>query len=176
MRPIYALVPLLLAACVTPAATQDTGGIAAPLYVRHEMQTEVNPAIVAIWEIGNAAANETGGIDGTLMTPANWDDLATAANRLAIANERMGMAADIRAASPGNVATEDYEVTMAAVQTYLDADPEGFRQLSRDFAQLSRTLETAARARDVATASDLVTRMDAECSVCHTRYWYAEAT
>lgn len=175
MRPIYALVPLLLVACVTPAATQDAAGGNLTVDVRHEMQAEVNPAIVAIWEVGNEASDENGGLDGARMTPATWDQLALAAARLAESSERMAAATEIRAASAGNMATEDYEVSMTTVQTYLDADPDGFRALSREFAQLSRTLETAARARDAATAGDLVARMDVECSVCHARFWYAEA-
>ncbi|MCX7676308.1 MAG: cytochrome c, partial [Alteraurantiacibacter sp.] len=109
------------------------------------------------------------------MTEESWQALANAASDLAAAAERMASASDIRAASPGNLATEDYEVSMAQVQAYIDEDPQGFRDLAASFAQLARTLENAARARDVATAGNLVATMDTECSVCHSRYWYAEA-
>lgn len=176
MRPIHAVLPtalaaLALAASVTPAAGEEP----APLYVRQAMQAEINPAIVAIWDIGNAASDENGMLDGTQMTEESWQALANAASDLAAAAERMASASDIRAASPGNMATEDYEVSMAQVQAYIDEDPQGFRDLAASFAQLARTLENAARARDVATAGNLVATMDTECSVCHSRYWYAEA-
>ena len=171
MRRVYALVPLALAACVTPAATQEVE----PLYVRHAMQAEINPAIVAIWDVGNNAADDNGVLDAGKMTADTWQALATAAGQLAAASDRMATAQDIRAAAPSNMATEDYEVTMAKVQEFLDADPQGFRDLAASFASLSRQLETAAQNRDAATAGDIVARMDAECAVCHERYWYAEA-
>ncbi len=174
-RPLFVLVPLALAACVTPAATQDAPSASAQLDVRHVMQAEINPAIVAIWDVGNNAADENGGLDGAQMTPDSWASLASAAADLAVASDRMATATDIRAASPGNMATEDYEVPMAQVQTYLDADRQGFRDLAASFATLSRTLESAAQARDATAAGEIVARMDTECSVCHARFWYAEA-
>ncbi|MCL6250412.1 hypothetical protein M3P36_05025 [Altererythrobacter sp. KTW20L] len=171
MRPIYALVPLALAACVTPAATQD----GTTVDVRHEMQAEINPAIVAIWDVGNNASDENGMLDGAQMTPELWDAIAAAAAELAASSDRMATATDIRAASPGNMAVEDYEVPMEQVQGYIDADPQGFRNFSASMAALSRNLESAARNRDAATAGQLVATMDAVCSACHNQFWYAEA-
>lgn len=174
-RPLFVLVPLALAACVTPAATQDAPSVGSYLDVRHVMQAEINPAIVVIWDVGNSAADDNGELDGSKLTPENWAALASAAADLAVASDRMASATDIRAASPGNMATEDYEVPMTQVQTYLDADRQGFRNFAASFATLSRTLESAAQARDAATAGDIVARMDTECAACHIRYWYAEA-
>lgn len=176
MRAIFALgplalVPLALAACVTPAATQDV----APLYVRHAMQSEVNPAIVAIWDITNNAADDNGALSAALMTPDGWAALATAAGALAAASDHMAQGSDIRAAAPGNMATDEYEVPMDRVQTYLDADPQGFRDMSAGMATLARRLESAGQAQDAATAGQLVAQLDLECSACHARYWYAEA-
>jgi len=171
MRRIFALVPLALAACVTPALTQEL----APLDVRHVMQAEINPAIVAIWDVGNNASDENGVLDGAQMTPQAWDAIAAAAAELAASSDRMAAATEIHAASPGNMATEDYEVPMTQVQGYIDADPQGFRNFAASFATLSRQLETAARTRDAATAGELVATMDAACAACHDRYWYAEA-
>lgn len=175
MRPVHARIlalgPLALAACVTPAATQD----GQTLDVRHVMQAEINPAIVAIWDVGNTASNDEGMLDPARMTAENWTALATAAVELAATGDRMAAATEIRAASPGNMATEDYEVTMAQVQSYIDADPQGFRDLSARFAVLARQLESAALARDATAAGELVARMDTECTICHARYWYPEA-
>lgn len=171
MRAIFALVPLALAACVTPAATQEV----APLYVRHSMQVEVNPAIVAVWDVTNNAADDNGVLDANLMTADSWTALATAAAELAAASDRMAQASDLRAAAAGNMATDEFEVPMDRVQTYLDADPQGFRDLSASMATLARRLESAAQARDGAAAADLAAQLDLECSTCHARYWYAEA-
>jgi cytochrome c556 len=175
MRPVharmFALGPLALAACVTPAATQEVR----TLDVRHVMQAEINPAIVAIWDVGNNASDDEGMLDAARMTPESWAALATAAAELAATGDRMAAATEIRAASPGNMATEDYEVTMVQVQSYINADPQGFRDLSARFAGLARQLEAAAQGRDAAAAGALVARMDTECTICHARYWYAEA-
>ncbi len=171
MRPLTSLVPLALVAC--SAATSM--GESEPLYVRHAMQAAVNPAIVAIWDVGNNAMNDTGGLDGEQMTPELWAQLASAAGDLGAAGEDMASAGNLRAASEGNMATGEYEVPMADVQRYLDGDPDGFRNLSAGFAALARELEAAANAQDAAMAGDLIARMDSECSVCHARFWYAEA-
>ena len=177
MRAIYALVPLVLAACVTPSSSQDLAAAQdlAPLYVRHAMQTEVNPAIVAVWDVTNNAVDDNGALDATKITPEAWTSLATGAAALALASDHMAAASDIRAAAPGNMAVDEYEVPMDRVQTYLDADPQGFRDLSASMAALARRLESAARARDAATAAEVATQLDVECSACHARYWYAEA-
>jgi hypothetical protein len=171
MRVTYALVPLLLAAFVTPAATQDV----APLYVRHAMQAQINPAIVAIWDVTNNAVDDNGALDPALITPEAWTSLATAAGVLAVASDQMAAASDIRAAAPGNMATDEFEVPMDRVQTYLDADPQGFRDLSTAFAALARNLQSAAQNRDITATGALAAQMDTECAACHARYWYAEA-
>ncbi len=165
-----ATLSVLAAACATTGASQDVE----PLFVRHTMQAEVNPAIVGVWDVGNNAMNDTGGLDAALMTPELWDALAASAGDLAIAGEKMANATEIRAAAPGNMATEEYEVSMEAVQGFIDADPDGFRREATEFATMARALETAAKARDIDTAGELVANMDSECAVCHATYWYAE--
>ncbi|MFC3101904.1 hypothetical protein [Altererythrobacter lauratis] len=176
MRPAKAILTLALcsvglAALAAPAATQGTE----PLYVRHEMQAEINPAVVAIWDVGNTATDDYGMLDASKMTQAQWNTLADAAAALVASSERMARAGDIRAAAPGNMATEEYEVTMAQVQDYIDADPATFRVRAAEFALVARNLETAARARDAAVAGEIVANLDAECAVCHAQFWYPEA-
>lgn len=175
-----AIIPLALAACTYPSAETDTATTAAapqegPLYVRHAMQAEVNPAIVAIWDVTNNVYTDAGEQDPGLITDAQWASLAENAGKLAMVGERMAAAQDIRAASPGNMATGEYEVSMADVQSFISADPQGFRDMSANFAVLARNLETAAMGREGTVSLDLVAQMDAECSVCHAQYWYAEA-
>ncbi len=172
MRAAFAFATLALAACSasTPPAIEE-----APFFMRHSMQAEVNPAIVSIWDVGNNAMNETGGLDGAQMTDALWAQLESSAEKMAVEAERMAMAHNIQAATAGNMATGEYEVPMSDVQRFIDADPEGLRTLAQSFAALSRELEAAAKVRDADLAGDLVARMDRQCSVCHAQFWYAES-
>lgn len=184
MRIPALIAPLVLAACSTASAqapeyaaadAQAEAQAPAPFDVRHSMQTQINPAIVAIWDVGNNAMNDDGGLNPDLMNDERWNALAGAAAMLAAEGDHMAASGTIRAASPGNTATDEFEIPMADVQRYLDADPQGFRNMGAEFAQLARMLETAAVARDIGTTGDLVARMDTSCSVCHAQFWYAEA-
>ena len=165
-----ALLLLSLSACAT------TGVVASnePYYVRHAMQAEVNPAIMAIWDVTNSAMDESGGIDPALVNEAQWDAVAESSAVLESAGREMATATELRAATPENWATGEYEVTMDQVQAALDADPEGFRRFAAQFADHSARLKRAAQSRDAATTGELVAQMDAVCAACHARYWYAE--
>ena len=52
---------------------------APPLDVRATMQGRVNPAMLAIWDVGNNALNDDGGIDHKLMDDGKWARIAEAA-------------------------------------------------------------------------------------------------
>lgn len=171
-----------LAGCT---ASQTQGEVQAPpvaeassnpdtIYIRQVMQTRVNPAMLAIWDVGNNAMNEAGGIDPALMNEAKWTALAEGATRLDAASRDMAAAKTLRAAHPDNSTTGEAEVTMAAVQRLIDANPAGFRQLAAAQAEHAADLATAAAARDAATAGELVAGMDGVCEACHANYWYAE--
>lgn len=178
MRSMIALFPLLLAACTGQSLAPQSAEITPapqPLYVRHIMQAEVNPAIVAIWDVSNNAYNDAGELDPALITDGQWASLTQQAEELALISDRMAAASTIRAASAGNMATGEYEVPMDNVQSFIDADPQGFRDMSADFAVLSRNLAAAGVAQDLPAAANLVGQMDGECASCHERYWYAEA-
>jgi len=171
-----ALAGLALAACAaTQAQTADSTDTAAePLYVRQVMQQRINPAILGVWDVGNNAMNEEGGIDPALMDEAKWASLEDAATRLAAAARDMAAAEAIRAAHPDNTDVAEGEISMAKVQQLIDADPAGFRQLATEQAAHAEQLAAAAAARDAGTAGPLVAEMDGVCEGCHTRYWYAE--
>lgn len=147
---------------------------AAPLDVRTTMQDQVNPAMLAIWEVGNNALNEEGGIDPALMDADKWGRVAKAADQLAIAGNAMAAAEGFVAASPNNTMVAEGEIAMATVQQHLDADPAGLRQMATAFAEHSERLAAAARTQDAGTAGDLIAGMDGLCESCHSRYWYPE--
>lgn len=170
MRAILVVSLAALALSATAASSQD----AAPLDVRHTMQAEVNPAIVAIWDVTNNAMDDNGAINAALIDDAGWTQIATSATALAAAGDRMAAAQNFIAASPGNWATAEEEVSMDVVQASLDAEPAGFRTFGAAFAVTARELEAAATARDAARTEDFVTSMDGTCSGCHGAYWYPE--
>jgi hypothetical protein len=179
---------LALAACAAAGAQSQASaqagtaapqaGAAAPasepLYVRQVMQQRINPAILGVWDVGNNAMNEEGGIDPSLMDDAKWTALNEAATRLAAAAQEMAIAETIRAAHPDDAAVAEGEITMAKVQQLIDADPVGFRQAAADQVTHAEKLAAAAAARDAAAAGPLVAEMDGVCEGCHARYWYAE--
>ena len=82
-------------------------------------------------------------------------------------------AANAAGADKANIIAVE-EVPMDVVQASLDAEPAGFRAFAAAFSRTARELEAAAQARDLATTSEIVGRMDAECAGCHTAYWYPE--
>ncbi|BBC72019.1 conserved hypothetical protein [Altererythrobacter sp. B11] len=144
------------------------------LYIRQLMQADVNPAILEIWDVGNNAMNDEGGIDPAKMDQARWDRLAAAAGSLAAASRTIAAADRISAAMPGNMETAEGEISMADVQRYIDADTDGLKELALEQADHADRLVTAAKARDAATAGELVAGMDLVCESCHARYWYPE--
>ena len=142
--------------------------------VRTIMQQQVNPATLAIWEVGNNAMNDVGGIDPAKMDAAKWTALAERAETLAAAGRAMAAKNAPQASAPDNTTVAEGETSMADVQRALDADPAGFHQLGGAFAEHATRLAAAAKARDAAAAGDLVAGLDAVCESCHAKYWYPE--
>jgi len=147
---------------------------AAPLDVRSTMQERINPAMLAIWDVGNNALNDDGGIDPKLMDDAKWARIAEAADRLAAASKDIATAGAFIAAAPGNATVGEGEITMAAVQQHLDRDPAGLKQMAAALADHADHVAAAARARDAKVAGDLIGETDAVCESCHMTYWYPE--
>ncbi|HWK41126.1 MAG TPA: cytochrome c [Croceibacterium sp.] len=142
--------------------------------VRAAMQDGVNPAMLAIWDVSNSALNDEGGINPALVDDAQWASIADAADQMAAAGESMAAAESFIAAAPGNTEVGDGEISMAAVQQHIDADPAGLKQMAAAFTEHARQLSAAARAKDAVSAGELITEMDGVCESCHSRYWYPE--
>lgn len=171
MRAVLAISCVALLASASVAASQSP----APVDVRHAMQAEVNPAIVAVWDVTNEALDDNGNLEPARISDAGWTQIADNAAKMAETTERMAAADHFIAASQGNWATEDYEVSMDVVQASLDAEPAGFRAFAAAFAAKARELETAARTRDAAKLSEIVPAMDGACAGCHSAFWYPES-
>ena len=171
------LPPALLLA---PPALLLAGALAAQtagntVDVRAAMVGQVNPATLAIWDVGNTAMNDEGGIDPALMTDESWARLADAAARLDRASEDMATAEVILSAAPGNIPDgETAGASMAEIQGYIDTDPDGFRAAAKELADYAAKLSTAALNRDADAAGDLVAELDSVCEGCHSPYWYPQ--
>ena len=164
---VAALGAVALSACKQEAT-------ATPVDVRAAMQQQVNPATMAIWDIGNNAMNDAGGIDPALMDDAKWSALAKAAGELSAAAKGLAAGTSFIASAPDNATVAEGEIAMADVQKHLDADPEGFSQMATALAEHADKLAAAASAKDVATAGELVSGIDQVCESCHMTYWYPE--
>jgi hypothetical protein len=156
-----------LSACKKEAA-------AAPLDVRATMQDRVNPAMTAIWDVGNNALDDNGGLDPALLDDAKWAIIAGNADKLAAAGTAISNAGSFVSAAADNSTVGEGEITMAAVQQHVDGNPDGLKQMGAALADSATRLATAARARDAKTAGDLISGMDQVCESCHLEFWYPE--
>jgi hypothetical protein len=138
------------------------------------MVAEINPAALEIWEVSNNALSDTGALDPALMNDAAWVRLEEAARMLAFHSRLLEQAPAISAGGPDLVTGEvpPGVSTRAEIQAKIDADPAGFRELSRLMAERAQALADAAKARNAAVAGDLALRLDEPCQSCHQHYWY----
>lgn len=174
---LYALAPLAIPFALGGIAlTAGANEPASVLDVRAAMQQGINAATMEIWDVGNNAMGDDGGIDPAQMTPENWDRLAAAAEVLRGVALDMHGAQTIIAASPDNMPTGDEPgaVPMEDVQRFIDADPQGFRDAALVLADHAGLLVGAAQSRDARVAGDLVAQLDQVCEVCHSQFWYPE--
>lgn len=169
--------PLLIAAAalgVFAATACQQQASSPPADVRLAMQQEVNPAMLAIWDVGNNALDDDGGIDPAKMDAAKWDRVAAEAARLAAVGHTLADASGFLAAAPDNTDVAEGETSMAQVQAHLDGDPMGMKREAASFAAHADKLVAAAKARDAAAAGALIGEMDAVCESCHMKFWYPE--
>lgn len=170
------LAPFALGIALASAAlAMDSEAEGIQVIVRQEMQQGINDATMEIWDVGNNAMGDQGGIDPKLMDEASWTKLATAAGRLATDAQKMADAKTILAASPGE--SKDVEpgsFSIEDVQGYIDSDPQAFRAFAAALAAHAEKLSAAARDKDAATAGPLVDQLDSVCESCHAKYWYPQ--
>lgn len=166
-RPVVAfiLTGLALAACQTSQTPSATGTVDT-----HEAMVRwINPAAMAIWDVSNNAMGEAGGLDPALMDDAAWTRMRQAAELLELHSRHMAEAQTLRVGAH-NDELEGF-ATRAEIQAMIDADPQGFRTLSRETADHARELAAAALARNVQQAGGLTESLSERCQDCHSRYW-----
>ncbi len=166
---------LLVTAAIGGAAIADAPEPAAQAVdVRANMVEGTNPAALAIWDVGNAATDENGALDPTLMDAAAWAKVKEAADSLAIYAHRLATAKDLRASGPDLVDGKVPEGVSSKqqIQAMIDANPAGFRASAASMEQQAQALAAAAGKRDLKAAGDLIATFDQACQACHQAYWY----
>jgi cytochrome c556 len=132
------------------------------------MVNGINPAAMAIWDLSNNASSEAGSLDPDLMDSARWAKLEDAARILELHSRRLAAAEILRV---GDHEESDGFATKAQVQAMIDADPQGFRDLSQKMANDAGDLLNAAIQRDATRSGDLAHNLSDNCSACHSKYW-----
>jgi hypothetical protein len=162
---------LLLTAAAVPMPSEDDGTV----YIRSEMQGPIAEATNRLWDIGNNAMDDEGGIDPAQMDEAKWLELDRSAAVLEVASRQMADAPEIKAAFPGHERdVQPGAYSMQDVQSYFDADPQAFRLMARGLAEHAAKISAAAKAREARQAGLLVGELDQVCESCHAKYWYPQ--
>ena len=169
----------LAIAAIAAAVMAGGAGLAAQkepeaVAVRANMVEGVNPAALAIWDVGNAAINDQNGLDPAQMNDATWAKVQEAAESLRSYAHRLATAKVIRASGPDLVGGKVPEGVSSReqIQAMIDANPAGFRASAAKLEEQADALAKAAKARDIKTAGELVFTFDTTCQSCHENYWY----
>jgi cytochrome c556 len=174
MNPPLKPVPAALAA----AAALLANGPAAPVIVLDEMKGQIAPQAQVIWDVMNAAQDDAGNPVAAKVKPADWARMQAAADAMTASLARLEHGNPITVRAPGQKTMDEQTpdgTPAARVQGYIDANPEGFRAMAAAFAEISRSLATAAQTRDVRAINTVANDLDQACEGCHKAYWYPEA-
>lgn len=163
-----------VAACQTVPAGSPAEAVPEAVNVRANMVEGVNPAALAIWDVGNAALNDQNGLDPAQMNDAAWTKLRENAETMSTYAHRLATAKVIQAAGPDLVGGKVPEgvASREQIQAMIDASPGGFRAMAAKLESDANRLAKAARTRDIKTAGEVVFTFDSSCQSCHTNYWY----
>jgi hypothetical protein len=170
----FVLIPIAASAAMLFGSACATEPVMVTTNVRDVMQQGINAATLVVWDVGNNAMSDDGGIDPALMTEDSWTRLEDAARLMVENADQMANAEAIYAGTASEADSAPGTVTMADVQGFIDADPEGFRAAASLLSDHAAQIGAAARARDAQAAGDLVAQLDQVCEVCHSQYWYPE--
>ena len=164
-----AIAVLTIGAAAIAAEPQNTA-----VDVRANMVEGVNPAALAIWDVGNAAMDESGGLDPAQMDAASWTKVAEGAQSLSTYAHRLASAKAIRASGPDLVGGKVPEGVSSReqIQAMIDANPAGFRASAAAMEGQAKALAAAAGKRDLKATGELIGSFDQACQACHENYWY----
>jgi cytochrome c556 len=170
----------MLAACHpkadAPEATAGAAQSAVPTV--HESMTQTfTPQSNRLWELAGNLYGDNGGLDASLLSDAQWQELGTAAQRMRDVASALAEATAVRAAAEGvQIQAEGTPGSPGAaqVQALIDADLNGFREEARKLVAVAGDAAAAAQAHDAAKLDDASNNLNEVCTSCHTRFWYAQ--
>lgn len=174
MKPAIAIACLAVAAAVAACQAFAATSRPPPLDLRANMIEGINPAAIAIWDVGNAAQDDNGGLDPAQMDAAAWAKLQESAESLGTYAHRMAAAKVVRASGPDLVGGKLPEGVSSKeqIQAMIDANPAGFRASAVELERYADGIAKAAKAHDLKNAGELVFAFVDTCQACHERYWY----
>ena len=164
----------IVLACAIGTAAFAAAPTGEAVDVRSNMVEGVNPAALAIWDVGNAAIDDSGGLDPAQMDAAAWAKVREAAQSLGTYAHRLASARTIRASGPDLVDGKVPQgvASRAQIQAMIDANPAGFRASAAALEKQAKALSSAAAKHDSKTAAGLIASFDQPCQACHQNYWY----
>jgi hypothetical protein len=164
---------LMVSACETipPAAQAGSGST---VDVRQAMVDGVNPAALAIWDVGNNAVDDAGQPDASRLDPQALARLREAAQMLDTYAELLAEAPVIKASGPDLVGGRLPEgvASREQIQAAIDANPAGFRAYSRAMGAEAEAILAAIQSGNRETVASRLASFDGACQSCHERYWY----
>lgn len=164
---------LVVTACETVPPVAHAGGTDT-VDVRQAMVDGVNPAALAIWDVGNNAVDDTGEPDTSKLDPQALARLREAAKMLDTYAELLTEAAVIRASGPDLVGGRlpDGVASREQIQAAIDANPAGFRAYSRAMGAEAEAILAAIQSGNREMVASRVASFDGACQSCHEHYWY----
>lgn len=169
--------PIALAAAALVFSAAAAADVATTVNVRTAMVEGVNPAALAIWDVGNNAIDDDGAPDGTKLDDDKLAALREAAQTLSVYSLELAQADAIRASGPDLVGGKLPEAVASReqIQAAIDADPAGFRALAVSMGEQGDAIAAAVDGGgDKQALAELLVGFDGACQSCHERYWYVQ--
>jgi hypothetical protein len=136
--------------------------------LQQTMLAKVNPQGLALWDITNAALDDSGNLSAAKITPANWTKLIEIGKALEEGGRILASSSGIIAAAPGAKLQDEGNAgatTAADVQHFLNAKPAVFRSHALELQKTG----TAVRCRQETTSQLSNFRLWTQCARTATR-------
>jgi hypothetical protein len=167
--------------CLLPLVALGLMANASPkrVVLLDEMANHVARQAQVVWDITNAAQDDDGKPVPSKVKPGDWVKLKQAGDGMSASLVRLQSRAPLIVRLPGQQTMDEKTtpggLTPAKIQTYLDANPAGFRAMAKSFQSISRSISAAAQGHDLRKMNQIANDLDQACEACHQTYWYPEA-
>ena len=169
-RPLLAA--LLAVSCGALAAAAAPSK---PLTLFEAMKDTVVPKTQIIWDITNAAQDDTGNVTAQALKAGDWGKIASAARESSEALHNLLAQSRVLAAPPGRkIQGEGTPGAFGAheVQQTIDANPAAFAAFAKQLQTTMDGMVAATKAHDAPKVGTLAGDLDEICEACHKVFWY----